>query len=280
MDESANLPDGLPNEPTMNINCPDNVTQNSYFQVAGAAVKLSDFNPSYADTWFVIAEAKFADCRITASATKYQKVVQALPLETAHRLHSFFATNPISLPNPYEELKRKLIDMFKQSTAEQFLELIEQQQLGDRRPSELLTDMQRTADGRVTDDFLEPLWLSRLPDHVSAVVSALEVPLVQKGKAADKVMDKLVSRPLRAVAAVNPVPLDSQFTEMQKAITNLSLQVAELTRERGRRFQRRRSVSRRRASSRPRANPDICWFHERFGDQARRCDAPCRYSKN
>ena len=164
--------------------------------------------------------------------------------------------------------------MFKQSTAEQFLELIEQQQLGDRRPSELLTDMQRTADGRVTDDFLEPLWLSRLPDHVSAVVSALEVPLVQKGKAADKVMDKLVSRPLRAVAAVNPVPLDSQFREMQKAITNLSFQVAELTRERGRGLQRRRSVSR------PRANPDICWFHERFGDQARRCDAPCRYSKN
>lgn len=166
--------------------------------------------------------------------------------------------------------------MFGRTTAEQFTELFEHLSLGDRRPSELLAEMPRRAGGQVTDTFLEPLWLSRLPDHVSAVVSALEIPLPQKGRAADKIVDKLVLRHQPVVAALQPAPAQiSEVAQMKKAIEVLTAQVAALSRRRERSASRTRSSSRR--QSRDRKHHDTCWFHERFGDQARKCEAPCRF---
>lgn len=284
--------DLLPPPPAMSQQLPSgglftsSLTEESYHQVAGAAVKLKEFRPEYAEMWFVIAEAKFSDCRITTEETKYRKTVQALPLETAQKLHAFFSTDPGSKPKPYSRLKEALLEKYKKTTSEQLTALFESLALGDQRPSDLLSEMMQRAGNDVTEKFLEPLWLSRLPDHVSAVVSALDIPLREKGKAADKILDKVayrnpvVAAPIQVAAAATAT--SDLVDVLRDFMSTMRSEIAEL--KRGRPEQRgnpRRGWRRPRSQSRARQNPDICWYHEKFAERSTRCQGQCKYeSKN
>ncbi|XP_053662163.1 uncharacterized protein LOC128711316 [Anopheles marshallii] len=61
--------------------------------------------------------------------------------------------------------------------------------LGDRKPSQLLAEMRRTAKGAMTDLTLVDLWIGRLPPYVQSVVLAAANNVEKKVKVADAVMD-------------------------------------------------------------------------------------------
>lgn len=280
----------------------DNLTAQSYHQVAGAAVKLHDFETKYPESWFIRAEARFRDCRITAEKTKYNKVVQALSVATIERLSAFFEANPINHDEPYKEIKAALLDSYKKTTSEDLQDLFDSMSLGDKRPSELLSEMTRRAGKDVSDRYLEPLWLARLPEGLSSVVGALSMPLREKGKHADNIQDKCGFRssslvaasqsvaaaqaaamPQTAAAAVAP---RSEMEELRQMFSEMRYEIAELKRSRddnrnSRDHNRDHSRNRRfanRSRSRPREQPDVCWYHETFGDRAQKCGDNCKFA--
>lgn len=272
----------------------------SYGQVAGAAVSLECFVPAYAEAWFRKAEAKFADCNVTREHTKYRKVLQALPVEMISKLHAFLEDDPLKGEQPYSRLKQTLLEMYKKTTSEQLTALFEALTLGDQRPSDLLNEMLRRAGRDVSEKFLEPMWLSKLPVVVSAAVSALNVPLREKGKQADQVMDKVSFRnnpfAQASVAQVSQVPQqENVMLALTEAMSLLRQEVAELKQQRSRTEERGRGNPRRHDSRRRSRGPsqerrrdrytledEMCFAHRKFGDQARWCVKGCKHfgSKN
>ncbi|GFW07794.1 hypothetical protein TNCV_3919271 [Trichonephila clavipes] len=112
----------------------------------------------------------------------------------------------------------------------------------------------------------QSLWINWLSDKASEVVGAS-----------------------LTICAATTVPPPSQSSScsfqptmdsLVRQIQELSLQVAELTRERNSSRHQRYSSDRRRSHSRSRSvnrGSGICYYHRRYKEQARKCVSPCAF---
>ncbi|KAL4717337.1 hypothetical protein ACJJTC_017224 [Scirpophaga incertulas] len=81
--------------------------------------------------------------------------------------------------------------------------------------------------------------------------------------------------PQVAATSVSPAADSARFSQMEKQICDLTNAVAQLTAA----FNNRRERSRSRSKSRSRWNSNnLCWYHNRFGKRATRCEQPCSWS--
>ncbi|GFV47622.1 peptidase A2 domain-containing protein, partial [Trichonephila clavipes] len=147
--------------------------------------------------------------------------------------------------------------------------------------------MKELSNGRLQDDFLQSLWLQRMPPHIQTVLSASSEPLDKLAIIADKVSEVVGSSSTICAATTVPPPSQSSSCSVQptmdslaRQIQELSLQVAELTRERNSSRHQRYSSDRRRSHSRSRSvnrGSGICYYHRRYKEQARKCVSPCAF---
>ncbi|GFU55545.1 uncharacterized protein TNCV_4339401 [Trichonephila clavipes] len=158
---------------------------------------------------------------------------------------------------------------------------------GDEKPSHLLRKMKELSNGQLQDDFLQSLWLQRMPPHIQTVLSASSEPLDKLAIIADKVSEVVGASSTICAATTVPPPSQSSSCSAQptmdslaRQIQDLSLQVAELTRERNSSRHQRYSSDRRRSHSRSRSDnrgSGICYYHRRYKEQARKCVSPCAF---
>ncbi|GFW29116.1 uncharacterized protein TNCV_2838571 [Trichonephila clavipes] len=147
--------------------------------------------------------------------------------------------------------------------------------------------MKELSNGQLQDDFLQSLWLQRMPPHIQTVLSASSEPLDKLAIIADKVSEVVGSSSTICAATTVPPPSQSSSCSVQptmdslaRQIQELSLQVAELTRERNSSRHQRYSSDRRRSHSRSRSvnrGSGICYYHRRYKEQARKCVSPCAF---
>ncbi|GFU25372.1 retrovirus-related Pol polyprotein from transposon opus [Trichonephila clavipes] len=147
--------------------------------------------------------------------------------------------------------------------------------------------MKELSNGQVQDDFLQSLWLQRMPPHIQTVLSASSEPLDKLAIIADKVSEVVGSSSTICAATTVPPPSQSSscsvhptMDSLARQIQELSLQVAELTRERNSSRHQRYSSDRRRSHSRSRSvnrGSGICYYHRRYKEQARKCVSPCAF---
>lgn len=128
------------------------------------------------------------------------------------------------------------------------------------------------------------MFLEQLPDNVRAVLAVSDgVDLSKLAQQADKIME--LCRPsITAVSLADDRtrPASSaqgQIAELRSMIESLSNQIRE-DRSRNRfanfRGKRRRSSSCRRNNSRD----GKCYYHAKFGSNARKCQQPCSWRSN
>ena len=163
-------------------------------------------------------------------------------------------------------------------------QLLTQEELGDRRPSQLLRSMQRLmGDMRPDDSIIRELFLSRLPSSIQAILACSpDLPLDKLAQMADRAMEAV---PARTVAAVTSDPTTSALLQR---IEQLSEQVKKLSRQSRERWRRRSNsrsdnASKREASASPnRATTEegVCWYHNKFAEKAHKCTTPCSYQGN
>ncbi|GFW09944.1 uncharacterized protein TNCV_4207091, partial [Trichonephila clavipes] len=159
--------------------------------------------------------------------------------------------------------------------------------LGDEKPSHLLRKIKELSNGQLQDDFLQSLWLQRMPPHIQTVLSASSEPLDKLAIIADKVSEVVGSSSTICAATTVPPPSQSSSCSVQptmdslaRQIQELSLQVAELTRERNSSRHHRYSFDHRRSHSRSRSvnrGSGICYYHRCYKEQARKCVSPCAF---
>ena len=133
--------------------------------------------------------------------------------------------------------------------------------------------MRVLAVNKISDEFLRTMFLERLPTHVrtGTVLVTSQDSLDTIASMADKIME-IESPPYAFMCSSNGQPTLSTKNE---DIAKLQQQVLELTNS----IQELRVRSRSRSSSRNRGRQyDVCWYHYKFQNQARKCVPPCKFT--
>ncbi|XP_050535097.1 uncharacterized protein LOC126902115 [Daktulosphaira vitifoliae] len=177
----------------------------------------------------------------------------------------------------YKHLRAKLVERLSISEEQRVRQLINEEELGDRKPSQFLRHLRSLA-GTTTlqDNILRQLWLRRLPSHAQAILTAQsELPLDKVAELADKIVEvqPAPSQFAHAVATTN----NKKELDVLAAIEALTKQVSELC---AKRPQRSRSRSRNRSNVELTNGKGWCWYHSTYGEKAAKCKAPCKYQEN
>lgn len=159
--------------------------------------------------------------------------------------------------------------------------LLEQEQIGERKPSSFLRHLRSLAGPTFPDDLLKTIWMGRLPKFIQTVLATQRFEsLVELSELGDKLIEinsQSTSQVCSTQAFKNmPQP---DVHELTKKVDELTRMVAALTTAQSGsgNTNSRNSRSRRRSRSRSR-NVDLCFYHDRFAAKAHRCVSPCKWS--
>lgn len=254
--------------------------------ISTTALKLPPFWPKDPDTWFAQVEAQFATRGMSVEKTKFDYLVASLSPDAATEVRDLILTPPTA--TPYTLLKEALIKRFVGSNQQKLQRLLNELELGDSKPSQLLRRMRQLwCSGDANDAVLRELFLQRLPRDVRMVLapSGGSITLDNLAEMADRIME--VSTPSVATVHVPSAPseIDSLRTEVRQ-LKELMQSFSSRSRDpRPRPHYRSPTPARRRSPSPARHTPasddhTICWYHQRFGNAATKCRPPCRLGLN
>jgi len=196
---------------------------------------------------------------------RYWYVVAALNAETARRASSVLREG--SAHGTYAELKTFLLDTYRLSSAERASRLLAITKLGDRRPSEVADEILWLCAGHDPCFLAREVFLRTLPLTVRQVLSDYPTKdLRELARAADCMCIQLAAQSAMATAAAS-------FEEEESAdISGVSAPYSAAHR---RPTPTRRSP--RGNAAVPLKHAGLCFYHRRFGADARNCIAPCSW---
>lgn len=237
------------------------------------AIKIPPFWAENPELWFAQIESQFSLHRITKDHHKFNQIVGNLDGKILQYVSDAVINPPEA--NKYENIKKKISECFAESSEKKMTKLLEDLQLGDQRPSQLLNRQKDLAGSKINKDFLKTLWLRQLPSNVRTILTASSdtVELDELAKLADKIIE--VSTPNQSST------MSVKSTENE----NLIERIDKLTKQINQLQRRYRSRSRSRSNSKQdkptgKRKFEKCWYHFKFGDESTKCVPPCNHPKN
>ncbi|GFS79250.1 transposon Ty3-I Gag-Pol polyprotein [Nephila pilipes] len=238
--------------------------------IAHVAVKPPPFyhNPAL---WFVRLEAQFDLAKISNDTTKFNYVLSAVESDILNSV-SDLVLKPLE-NGKYGVLKKRLIEVHSESEASKIRTLLRGLELGDQRPSQLLTRMRSLAGDIVGEPFLKSPYLGRLPDGMQTIPAALN-EIDRLATVADKINEIAFPQGINSVAATS----DQKTAQLEQQIAQLTQQVSELTsfvnrsRSPARKLNhfRNRNNSRNRFKRYQEPSNGYCFHHTNFGNRAKK----------
>lgn len=261
------------------------------------SIKYSPFNREDPEIWFLQLESQFDLRGITVDGTKYSHLLAALDPETVKCVREKII-NP-ERNNKYNSLKAAILERICDSAKIKLDRLLSGLQLGDKRPSQLLREMQALANNQLNDAVLRNLWFQRLPTHSQEILSTMEDASLDKiAITADKILE--VNKPAGIFGVSYSDPSNSNHRpndplgDLTKSVRALSKRVDELfvsqkscrdksqthnSRSNSRNFRDTRNRSASRSKEQVEKHPN-CWYHHKFGQNAQKCLKPCNFSSS
>ncbi|XP_038063154.1 uncharacterized protein LOC119733859 [Patiria miniata] len=261
--------------------------------VAAVSLKLPPFWPNDPTLWFAQVEAQFLTRHITVQDTKFAYVVSSLQPDIAQEVRDLLVSPPTH--DRYNTLKKELIKRTSASEQKRLHQLLIAEELGDRKPSQLLRRMrQLLGENTMEDNILKQLFLQRLPTTIQGILASTStaVNIEQLADTADKIVEvsvptvSTVNTHAAAVSSPEPAHTVANFQTLETRINQLTEQVQALTGQLSRQTRQRsrsRDTSnhnRQSRSRRPSRDPTDCWYHWRYGSKARKCVQPCSFKTN
>ncbi|GBN20197.1 Transposon Ty3-G Gag-Pol polyprotein [Araneus ventricosus] len=197
----------------------------NFFSCSRVAVRVPAFWANNVKLYFAQIEANFRIAGIVSEQTKFDTLVAALDPQTLTHVSDLLYTPPKD--NPYTALKNRLLSEFEVSLDKKVRTLLEDLDLGDRKPSLLLRQMQELSEGLVDDTFLKTLWLNRLPVNIRTILIISSESLSKLGEMADRMHEYNLGE-VAAVKASKPEYCTSELKEMKLQISELLKQVETL----------------------------------------------------
>lgn len=231
--------------------------------------------------WFIQFEA-ISSIQKATDQQKAQLLIAQLDKTELEQISDIVENMPDT--GKYEALKKRLKEAFEESTTRKLQRLLEEMDIGDQKPSQLLRRMKDTAGRAMSDDALKLLWIGRLPANIRPIVQA----------SSDNDVDSLAKLADRAAECIRPSEVNSvqSSTVTNKQFEELQAQINAIQQILQRRpFERRGFQGRSRSRSRDRGSNNKndedkggtadkqghCFYHKRFGASARKCTKPCSF---
>lgn len=246
---------------------------------ANPNVKLPAFWEEDPQLWFLQAEAIFAAHRINTQRRRAQYVISHLPFRVLTQIADLARAPGV---NAYNDIKERLTSTYGQSQERKIIRLLEETQLGDQKPSQLLRQMQTLVGTTAPNEVIKTVWLRALPSRIRAILSSLEQDDLSKlATVADKILE----------VDSGTVQTSSVQAALEKSLTQRIIEeVADLKKlvlqDRGRSptrhdqdNYRHRSSSHGRSASRQRKKGGLCYYHFRFREDATKCRPPCNWKQ-
>ncbi|XP_050555622.1 uncharacterized protein LOC126911620 [Spodoptera frugiperda] len=246
-------------------------------------VRVPPFNPEKPGLWFHQMEAQFVLANIKVDETKFFYIIGHLDPQYADEVEDIIANPPAT--EKYTKLKSELINRLSASREKKVMQLLMHEELGDRKPSQFYRHLLHLAGPGVPEEFLRTIWTSRLPAGTQAIVaSQSKRDLAELAELADRIHDvvgtQVASTAAITTTATSPSPsgnsAQSEIAALTKQVAMLAERVERLSRPRGRSSSRTRHRSNTRSASSYKMSP-LCWYHQNFGERARKCVKPCDY---
>jgi hypothetical protein len=253
-------------------------------QISLNSITIPAFYHENPTTWFEILESEFAYRNVTPH-DHYTILVAALP----STYQDVVSEVSVSAPDRYERLKALILKRTLPTEREAVRGVFRDLQLGSDKPSTLLRKMrQLLGDRKIDDTILKEIWLQKLPPMTQSILAGTSIlDLEGLAQVADNVV--ATSQDMQNHTDINTIRTANSKNASSTDLTleGLFKQVMTLqkTVELQNRLLRRRSSSRNRSQSRrfrsnSRRKYDICWYHHKFGHQAKRCQPPCKFADN
>lgn len=234
------------------------------------AVKLPAFWSKRPHIWFAQAEAQFQLRNITQEATRFYHVVAALDATTAERVEDLIVTPPNA--DPYTVLKQRLTQAFSLSDRERAAQLLDLDDLGDRKPTAYADYILGLAGQRDTGFLLRELFIRGLPEKVRAIIASSDATdLRVLATEADRHFSgsgALIACARRDIPDIPPPPLEvlaADRPRRPKPGPAPKLGAAP------------------KPGPAPGADPPspdgLCYYHNRFGVNAHKCRSPCTWTQ-
>ena len=252
-----------------------------YTSTSAVQLKLPPYWPSDPQICFAQVEAQFSTRGITSQRTRFDYVIASLAPEVAQEVRDLLLQPPTDMP--YNTLKDTLIQCTTLSEQRRLQQLLSTEELGDRKPTQLLRRIQQLLGDKATNtdlSFLRELFLQRLPSHVRMVLASSDTTDLDKlAQLADKIVEV-------ATPQVNATMTTSTSSEIQHLRSEIS-ELKKIIQSINNMQQCHHSLSQpsckphpsQHSSPAPEDNStDLCWYHRRFGEAARKCQSPCSHS--
>ncbi|XP_070394233.1 uncharacterized protein [Dermacentor albipictus] len=260
--------------------------------VSAVSIRLPPYWDRNPAVWFLQAESQFILSGVRTEQRKYHLVVSALSPTAAEEVADLLSGPPPA--TPYSDLKAALLERTTTSQRARMQQLLSAEDLGDRRPSQLLRRMRQLMSDNTTvsdDRLLRELFMQRLPVNVQMVLATATVmDLNSLASLADKVMEVVtpaVCNVTSSSTSASSAPQTSSCADSPIDVLCNRLEQLVCAAERHRtspRHGRYRSSSRsrrpREERSRSQTPPRVCFYHRRFGQEARHCLRPCAWQGN
>ena len=240
-------------------------------EVDAVNIKLPAFWSNDPELWFTQIEAIFTSRNITTDATKYGHLVGALPAETAVQVRDILL-NPPAAGTRFVNLKTELIKRTTDSDQQRIKQLLTVEELDGRRPTQLLRRMRQLAgtNGAITDELLKQLFIPRLPANVQVALTAHDSLTVdQMAVLADRMVEV-------SIPHINAVE-SNEVAELRRELAEIKTLLRSRSAERGPQAGRSRTKTPPRVTFTANESEGLCWFHSKFGNQAKKCRQPCSY---
>lgn len=264
----------------------DNDTDAAEVQSVNLKVTIPEFWPQNINLWFRQVEAQFLVNGIRSDNVKFNLLLAQLKPSVLTQVASVIENPPDRLK--YDALKERIIEVYSESDQRRIRTLLSGVSLGDRRPSQLLSEQQQIGGKLISDQMLKMLWMNQLPTNIQTIVAANNGQLDDLAKIADKVWDLVPENQhisaLSESQESNDHPVINQLHQPSASSNNflkLESRVEELTHEinalRAKRYQPFNRPSGRRQPSSSLDN-DTCWYHNEYGRSAKKCAPWCKFS--
>lgn len=264
----------MPNSDTETNDTKSEITRSQLDQLK---LRLPTFWAKSPTAWFIQAEAQFSLARISSDISRYNHVLTSLPEDVIDSIIDYIQSPPQI--NIYEGIKTLLIERHSMSQERRIEQLLSNEQLGDRRPSEFFRSIKQLAgaSGTISDKLLINLWTRRLPQ-------AINIAIIAQGDKSDTELTILADRIWEAshrptIAEANSVSEVSSLRAEIAQLKSMFEQFSNLNRSRSqqRGFSRQSRPARSNSQSNSRHDSNVCWYHRRFADEATKCTKPCSF---
>lgn len=245
---------------------------------AHVAVKLNTFSTMEPRAWFRRTEGRFRIAKISTQTTMADYVMQALPDDVFQNITPWLDDQPDALE--YETLKSYLLSRYSKSATDraQLILRLASQPLGDQTADQAWNEIVSLSRLNEIDpitkklkeiDLRREIFLQRLPESVrTALPEAEDDPMEDLVKRADKLL----------------IACRASCQGRRPAISNIECEevnaatAVRMKRQAQQRRDQKPALSGKNEVKLSALTPSgLCGYHQRFGNEARRCAPGCAW---